>query len=78
MEKSQCGWQMCSFHDNCRQLLCGFGLISVHAIDEHSILAEQLDPLRTNDLLVLDRGYPAYWLFALLLASQRHFCIRLP
>ncbi|QEL57902.1 DUF932 domain-containing protein [Chromobacterium paludis] len=28
-------------------------------------------------MLVLDRGYPAYWLFALLQAKQRHFCIRL-
>jgi len=45
--------------------------------DERSMLAEQLDHLQPNDLLVLDRGYPAYWLFALLLAKQRHFCIRL-
>ncbi len=46
--------------------------------DERSMLAEQFEHLRPNDLLVLDRGYPAYWLFALLLARQQHFCIRLP
>ena len=45
--------------------------------DERSMLAAQLGHLRPNDLLVLDRGYPAYWLFALLFAKQRHFCIRL-
>ena len=46
--------------------------------DERSMLAEQFEHLRPDDLLVLDRGYPAYWLFALLLARQQHFCIRLP
>jgi len=25
------------------------------------MLFEHLDKLRPNDLLVLDRGYPAYW-----------------
>ncbi|PRP68760.1 hypothetical protein BUE93_20585 [Chromobacterium amazonense] len=45
--------------------------------DERTVLASQLDQLQANDLLVLDRGYPAYWLFALLQAKQRHFCIRL-
>lgn len=45
--------------------------------DERSVLASQLDQLQSDDLLVLDRGYPAFWLFALLLTKQRHFCIRL-
>lgn len=45
--------------------------------DERSILAAQLDQLLPDDLLVLDRGYPANWLFALLHAKQQHFCIRL-
>lgn len=45
--------------------------------DERSLLAAQLDHLQPHDLLVLDRGYPAYWLFALMNARQRHFCIRL-
>lgn len=45
--------------------------------DECSMMAAQFDHLRPSDLLVLDRGYPAYWLFALLHAKQRHFCIRL-
>ncbi|PRP71724.1 hypothetical protein BUE93_04770 [Chromobacterium amazonense] len=52
--------------------------IAADTRDERSMLAEQLDALRPDDLLVLDRGYPAYWLFALLQARQRHFCIRLP
>ncbi len=44
--------------------------------DERSMLVAQLGHLRPNDLLVLDRGYPAHWLFALLLARQHAFCIR--
>ena len=32
--------------------------------DERSMLVEQFEHLRPNDLLVLDRGYPAYWLFS--------------
>lgn len=51
--------------------------LSCETQDERNVLATQLDQLQAGDLLVLDRGYPAYWLFALLFARQRHFCIRL-
>lgn len=40
------------------------------------MLFEHLGKLRSNDILVLDRGYPAYWLFAVLLQRERHFCMR--
>lgn len=43
---------------------------------ERDQLVALLDPLAADDLLVLDRGYPAYWLFALLQQRQRHFCMR--
>jgi hypothetical protein len=46
-------------------------------LGERAMLASQLSAMQTNDLLVLDRGYPAHWLFALLLQQQRAFCIRL-
>ena len=41
------------------------------------MLVSQLSAMQPDDLLVLDRGYPAHWLFALLLQQQRAFCIRL-
>jgi hypothetical protein len=43
---------------------------------ERQMLFEHLDTLAANDLLVLDRGYPAHWLAAAL--TQRHidFCMR--
>jgi hypothetical protein len=40
------------------------------------MLFEHLDRLSPNDILVLDRGYPALWLFAALLQRRHHFCMR--
>ena len=45
-------------------------------VGERQMLFEHLDKLRHNDLLVLDRGYPACWLFAALLQRKLHFCVR--
>jgi hypothetical protein len=45
-------------------------------VGERQMLFEHLDELRHNDILVLDRGYPACWLFATLLQRERHFCMR--
>lgn len=44
---------------------------------ERTMWLNQLDALKPDDLLVLDRGYPAHGLFALLLARQQAFCMRL-
>lgn len=43
---------------------------------ERQMLFEHLDRLSPKDILVLDRGYPALWLFATLLQRQQHFCMR--
>jgi len=32
--------------------------------------------MRPNDLVLLDRGYPAYWMFNLILAQKGNFCAR--
>ena len=45
-------------------------------VGERQMLFEHLDKLRRNDLLLLDRGYPASWLFAALLQRGLHFCVR--
>lgn len=51
---------------------------SLHSIHEaeRQMLFEQLDNLAPDDLLLLDRGYPASWLVAVLNALQRSFCMR--
>lgn len=45
-------------------------------VGERQMLFEHLDALNSDDLLILDRGYPAAWLAAVL--NQRHipFCMR--
>jgi hypothetical protein len=35
-----------------------------------------LEQSRTGDLILFDRGYPAFWLYALLASKQRAFCMR--
>ena len=45
-------------------------------VSERQMLFEHLESLKRDDLLVLDRGYPARWLVAVLLARELHFCMR--
>ena len=45
-------------------------------VSERQMLFEHLDSLRRDDLLVLDRGYPARWLVAVLLTRGLQFCMR--
>jgi hypothetical protein len=45
-------------------------------VGERQMLFEHLDSLHPNDLLVLDRGYPASWLVAVLQSRALHFCMR--
>ena len=56
--------------------------VTVHAIigpkrkGERALLSEHLTCIEPMDLLLLDRGYPAFWLFALILSKGAHFCAR--
>lgn len=43
---------------------------------DRDLMAGSLSHVRANDLLLLDRGFPSYWLIAWLLQHQRHFCMR--
>ena len=44
---------------------------------ERDLLLKHLNYTQSGDLLLLDRGYPAQWLFFLLFAKGLDFCIRL-
>jgi hypothetical protein len=52
-------------------------LIAPKAEDERSLAASHLTHVQKNDLLLMDRGYPAFWLFAAILQREAHFCTRL-
>ncbi len=46
------------------------------AVGERQMMFEHLDVLRPDDVLVLDRGYPARWLIAHLTQRGIPFCMR--
>lgn len=57
-------------------LMLAASLHSLHERGERQFLVEHLDRLSPNDLLLLDRGYPACWLVAVLNHRAIKFCMR--
>lgn len=51
--------------------------IGAYLDGERGLLLRALQALAPTDLLVLDRGYPAWWLFALFAQRKVAFCARL-
>lgn len=52
-------------------------LIAPKSEDERTLAAKHLAHVGTGDLLLMDRGYPAFWLFAAILQQEAHFCVRM-
>ena len=53
-------------------------IIAPKALGERALAAQHFTHLKASDLVLVDRGYPAFWLFALILAQQAQFCARMP
>lgn len=51
--------------------------IAPYASSEQDLLMEHLDKVDAGDMLLLDRGYPSFWLLFLLKARGIEFCVRL-
>ena len=51
--------------------------LSPYASSERDLLMQHLDKVKPDDLLLLDRGYPCFWLLFLLKARGIQFCVRL-
>jgi len=51
--------------------------IAPYAVGEVSLLERHLAKVNTCDLLLMDRGYPSFWLLFLLKAKEISFCVRL-
>ena len=57
--------------------------VTTHAIiapksrGERNLAASHCEQLTEQDLVLLDRGYPAFWLFKLILYKGAHFCARI-
>lgn len=52
-------------------------IISPYHVGERELLRNHILNLLPNDLLLLDRGYPAYWVFNLILSQGGNFCARI-
>jgi hypothetical protein len=51
--------------------------IAPYSSSELNLLTKHLDKVEKGDLLLLDRGYPCFWLLFLLKAKGIEFCVRL-
>lgn len=51
-------------------------IISPKATGERELAASHIINLMPNDLVLLDRGYTAWWLYALILSMNANFCAR--
>lgn len=51
--------------------------LAPYASNERDLLLKHLDRVRKGDLLLLDRGYPCFWLLFLMKAKGIEFCVRL-
>ncbi len=51
--------------------------IGPKSMGEREIASKHFGHLKQNDLLLLDRGYPAFWLFQLIIGTGAQFCARL-
>jgi hypothetical protein len=52
-------------------------IISPKRNGERELAANHFVHLMPNDLVLMDRGYPAWWLFALILSMNAQFCARI-
>lgn len=52
-------------------------IISPKNEGERSLAAKHFKFLKENDLVLSDRGYPAFWLFQLIVYKGAHYCFRL-
>ena len=52
-------------------------IISPKHIGERELAATHFLNLKPTDLVLMDRGYPAWWLFALLMSRGGQFCARI-
>ena len=51
--------------------------LAPYAFSERDLLMQHLDKIKAGDMLLLDRGYPCFWLLFLLKAKGIEFCVRL-
>jgi len=52
-------------------------IISPYHVGERELLKYHVHNMLPSDLILLDRGYPAYWIFKLIIFQGGNFCARI-
>ena len=63
---------------DCLNKISIIAVIDPKHVDEREQAAKLFLDLMPNDLVLLDRGYPAFWLFKVLVDLKAEFCARMP
>lgn len=74
---SPCSMAIGSVLYDCLNLVAIDSQLSPYQTSERDLLLQHLEYVKEGDLLLLDRGYPCFWLLFLLAAKKIDFCVRL-
>lgn len=74
---SPCSMALGSVLYDCLNLVAIDSQLSSYKKGEQDLLLQHLDYVKKGDVLLLDRGYPCFWLLFLLAARKIDFCVRL-
>ncbi len=74
---SPCSLAIGSMLYDCLNLVTLDAQLAPYASSERDLLELHLDKINSGDMLLLDRGYPCFWLLFLLKAKEIDFCVRL-
>ncbi len=74
---SPCSMALGSVLYDCLNLVAIDSQLASYEKGERELLLPHLNYLKDGDLLLLDRGYPCFWLLFLLTAKKIDFCVRL-
>lgn len=74
---SPCSLATGSILYDCLNLVAIDSQLAPYQTSERDLLLQHLDFVKEGDLLLLDRGYPCFWLLFLLSAKKIDFCVRL-
>lgn len=74
---SSCSLATGSVLYDCLNLVAIDSQLASYQTSERDLLLQHLPYMKQGDLLLLDRGYPCFWLLFLLAAKKIDFCVRL-
>lgn len=77
-EEERCAWARVSVCYDLLNRIPVDATIAPCAVGERSLAVGHLDYCGSDDLLLMDRGYPCFWLIREIIDREVSFCVRLP